>query len=200
MDEQRAREDIKLIRDMLERTRKATAESGTLFIFWGIWMILAISCMYGLVFLHREDLIWLNWTVFGVIGWIYTAVNRIRQGRVQRTRTYLQTAVGYVSIACAIGYVLAAFAFPLLKVYSYEVISAVIALISGIGLFTLGGLFRMPLLLWSGVLWWLGAIGMAFIPGDWRGLGLVPLMIVGYLVPGLSFRIRFRRNGGEKAA
>lgn len=200
MDEQQAREDIKLIRDMLERTRRATAESGALFIFWGIWLVLGLAGHYALILLQRYGWIWANWAFFGLTGWIVSTVYSIRRGRKARTRTYAQNATAFVSIGCSIAFLLAAFVFPLLKIYSYDAIAVIIALISGIMQFALGGIIQWPLLWASGVLWWAGSVVMAFVPGDWRAAVLIPLIILGYLVPGLIFRARFRRNGGARAA
>ncbi len=200
MDEQQAREDIKLIRDMLERTRRASAESGALFIFWGVWLILGLAGQYTLLFLQRYDWIWVNWAFFGLTGWIVSAVYSIRRGRKARMRTYAQSATAFVSIGCSIGFLLTAFVFPLLHIYPYAAIPVNIALISGIMQFVQGGIFRWPLLWAAGILWWVGAVVMAFVPGEWRGIVLIPLMVLGYLVPGLIFRARFRRSGGDRAA
>jgi hypothetical protein len=200
MNEQDARDDLRLIREMLEKTRRATAESGTLFIFWGIWLILALVGNYTLVYLHRYGWIWVNWAFFGFGGWVVSAVYHIRRGRARLPRTYAQTASAYVSIACSVGFALAAFVFPALKVYSYGVISVIIALVSGILLMALSGIYQLPLLLGAGILWWIGAVVMAFIPDDWRGLVFIPLLVLGYLVPGFIFRSRFRRNRGVMAA
>jgi hypothetical protein len=108
--------------------------------------------------------------------------------------------MAFVSIACSIAFLLAAFLFPLLRIYPYEAIPVNNARISGIMQFVQGGLYRWPLLWAAGILWWVGAAAMAFVPGDGRGLVLIPLMILGYLIPGLIFRSRFRRDGGDKAA
>jgi hypothetical protein len=201
MDEQQAREEIKLIRDMLERTRRATAESGALFIFWGIWLVLGLAGHHVLcLLLHRYEWIWWNWAFFGLGGWIVSAVYSIRRGRKSRTRTYAQSATAFVSFGCSIAFLLAAFVFPLLRIYPYDAIPVIIALISGIMVFAMGGIFRWPLLWAAGLLWWAGAVVMAFVPVDWRASVLIPLIILGYVVPGLLFRARFRRNGVDRAA
>jgi hypothetical protein len=199
MDEQQARDEIRLIREMLERTRQATAESGAQFIFWGVWIILALIGNYVLVALRRFDWIWGNWAFFGLTGWAVTIIYNIRINRARRAKTYAGTATAYLCIACGIAFFMAAFAFPLLRVYSYGVISIIVALISGIMLFALGGIYQWPLLAAAGVLWWAGAAAMALIAADWRGIVLIPLLILGDIVPGLIFRARFRRSGGDKA-
>ncbi len=192
MDEQKARDDIKLIKDMLDRTRRSTADSGGLFIFWGIWIILAVVGNYALVFTRLYHWIWANWTFFAVTGWAVTIVSQIRLGRRERIRTFAQESVAYLSFACGIAFALAAFALPAAGVYSYDVIPIVISLISGVFLFVLGGLLRARLLLAAGVAWWLGSVGLAFVPVNWRGLGTVPLLVIGFLIPGLAFRAKFR--------
>jgi hypothetical protein len=194
MDEQQARDDIKLIRDMLERTRRSTADSGTYFIGWGVWIILALVGNYALVYAHLFKWIWVNWAFFGFSGWVATVWYSIRRGRRERVRTFAQEAVAYFSFACGIGFALASFALPVLGVYEYGVIPIVVSLVSGVFLFGLGGIFRAKFLLAAGAAWWAGCIGLAFVPADWRGLSMVPLLIVGYLVPGLVFRARFRSD------
>ena len=133
-------------------------------------------------------------------GWIVSVVYSIRRGRASRTRTYAQASIAFVSIGCSIAFLLAAFVFPLLKIYPYDAIPVVIALISGIMVFAMGGIIRWPLLWVAGLLWWAGSVAMAFVPGDWRGAVLIPLILFGYLVPGLLFRARFRRDGGGGTA
>ncbi len=192
MDEQQARDDIKLIRDMLDRTRRSTADSGDLFIFWGVWIILALVGNYGLVFAGLHHWIWVNWAFFTFTGWAATIFHQVRRGRRERILTFVQESVAYLSFACGIAFALAAFALPAVGVYSYGVIPIIISLVSGVYLIGLGGLLRARLMLAAGVAWWLGSVGLAFVPENWRGLGIVPLLIVGYLVPGLAFRAKFR--------
>jgi hypothetical protein len=198
MDEQQAREEIRLIKEMVEKTRKATAQSGAIFIFWGVLIIVAIIITYVLAYFHKFQWIWANWIVWAVIGWGYSALYGIRQERTRKTRTYAQMAAKHLSIACGTAYLLAAFVFPLLKVYSYNAISILVSFISGILIFVLGGIYEWNLLKWCGLLWWLGAAGMTFVPGDYRTLCLIPLIILGYLIPGLILRSRYKKEQSSK--
>jgi hypothetical protein len=198
MDEQQARDEIRLIKEMVEKTRKATAQSGTLFIFWGFLIIVAIIITYVLAYFHKFQWIWANWIVWAIIGWGYSALYGIRQERTQKTRTYAQMAAKHLSIACGAAYLLAAFVFPLLKVYSYNAISILVAFISGILIFVMGGIYEWNLLKWCGLLWWLGAVGTTFVPGDYRTLCLIPLIILGYLIPGFILRSRYKKEQSSK--
>jgi hypothetical protein len=198
MDEQQARDEIRLIKEMVEKTRKATAESGTLFIFWGFLIIVAIIITYVMAYFHKFQWIWANWIAVAIIGWGYSAHYGIRRERTRKTKTYAQSAVQHLSIACGAAYLMAAFVFPLLKLYSYNAISILVAFISGILIFVMGGIYEWNLLKWCGLLWWLGAVGMTFVPGDYRTLCLIPLIILGYLVPGLILRSRYKKEQSSK--
>lgn len=179
---------------MLEKTKRATVESGTLFIFWGILIILAIAGTYLLAYFHKFHWIWINWIFFAVIGWAYSIFYGIRREKKHQTKTYVQSAVKYLSIACGLGYLLVGFVLPGLGVYSHSVIPILVAVISGILLFVLGGIYEWNILKWCGLLWWLGAVGIIFVPKDYNGLFLVPLIIFGYLVPGFIYRAKYKKE------
>jgi len=198
MDEQQAKDEIRLIKEMVKKTRKATAESGTLFIFWGFLIIAAIIGMYALAYFHKFRWIWVNWIAFAVIGWVYSAYYGIRRELSQETKTYAQSAVKHLSIACGAGFMFAAFVFPALKVYSYNAIGILVASIAGIMVFVMGGIYEWNLLKWCGLLWWLGAVGMIFVPDDYRGLCIIPLIIFGYLMPGYILRSKYNREQSSK--
>jgi molybdopterin synthase catalytic subunit len=53
MDEHELKEEIRLIKDMVEKTRKTTAESGAVFIFWGFVIIAAIIGTYALIYFSQ---------------------------------------------------------------------------------------------------------------------------------------------------
>lgn len=110
------------------------------------------------------------------------------------TNTYAQIAIGHLSFACGIAFLLAGFVFPMLKLYSYEEIPIFISMIVGILLFVIGGIYEWNLLKWSALLWWLGSVGMIFIHWHYRALACVPLIILGYLVPGFILRSQYKKE------
>jgi hypothetical protein len=197
MNELEAKEEIRLIQEMIQKTRQATAESGTLFFFWGIWVVLAIIGNYVLVFLEKYSWIWLNWTVFVVLGMIYSGFYSIRQEKRQAAATYVQMASRYLAIACAVGYVLLGLVFPLFNLYSYGVIPVLIAVMAGIELFGIGGIYEWNLLKWCAAVWWLGSLGMLLVHVYYRTLVFVPLIILAYLLPARVLRSKYlkRING-----
>ncbi len=67
-------------------------------------------------------------------------------------------------------------------------------MIVGILLFVIGGIYEWNLLKWSALLWWLGGVGMIFIDLNYRALACVPLIIIGYLVPGFILRSQYKKE------
>ena len=90
MDTEKVKEEIQVIREMIDKTKRSTAESGSFLILWSIMPILGILGMYVLVFLKQYQWIWLNWVGFMGIGGIisfFLGIGRVKKSSV---KTYAQ--------------------------------------------------------------------------------------------------------------
>jgi len=195
MEQDQAREEIRFIREMIEKTRSSAVKSGPYLIVWGILVILAIIGMYLLEIGKLYEWIWIDWIVFMGIGTVYTVFQAIKEQRKNRVRTYAVVTVSYLWSACGIAFILLGFVFPLLRLYSYEPIPIFISVIAGIALFVSGGIFQWDLLKWGGMLFWIGALVMVFCPADIRSLLFIPLIAFGYLTPGIIYDRKYRKAG-----
>jgi len=200
MNDLQAKDEIQFIQEMIERTRKITAGSWMFFLVWGIVAILGIAGMYALVFVEKYSWIWLNWVVFMSFGVVFSIVYGKKLERMEGARTYAYITTGHLCIACGIAFGLVGFIFPLLKLYSWELIPIFISLVAGILVFTMGGIYEWNLLKWCGVIWWLGALGMVFIHENYRGLLVAPLLLIGYIMPALVLRSRYQKQSEENAS
>jgi len=200
MTDEQAKQDLQLIREMLEKTRQATAESGWQFIFWGILIIVASAGSYVLAVLEKYEWIWANWIVFmggGLALFLALGVKR-RQNR--GVKTYAQAAADHFVLAGCVGFLMSGFVFPLLKLYSVFVIPVMIAMIAGMLVFSLAGVYESKMLRWFGLVWWLGAAAMIPVREDNRILVFIPLMVVGYLIPGFIFTAKYRKTRAGREA
>ena len=200
MNDLQAKDEIRLIQEMIERTKKITAGSWMFFLVWGIVVILGIGGMYTLVFIEKFSWIWLNWVVFMGIGVIFSIVYGKKFEKLEGARTYANIATGHVCFACGMAFILVGFIFPLLKLYSWGLISVLTSMVAGILVFTLGGIFEWILLKWCGVIWWLGAVGMIFVHENYRGLLVIPLLLIGYIMPALVLRSMYQKQRDENAS
>ncbi|OGD26157.1 MAG: hypothetical protein A2Y56_00280 [Candidatus Aminicenantes bacterium RBG_13_63_10] len=198
MNDAQAREDIRIIKDMLDRTRRATSESGTLFIVWGVLITLALlgTWVLGLLKAYRWE--WAVWVGVTVIGWVYSAFYGYRQDRKAAVTTYTQIAARHLYIACGAGFLLVGIALPRLGAYSYEAISILVSVVAGILFFVMGGLYEWPLLRVFGLVWWAGALGLVLVKGNDRILLYAVLFIVAYLLPICILRAKHKREQTRK--
>jgi len=194
MDQNQMKEEIQLIKQMVEKTKKASAESWQYFSIWGILIILAIAGNYILAFFEVFQWIWINWITFMIMGVLYSLFYLRKKEKKRGAKTYSQIAVGHLCLACGIALMLGGFIFPILELYSYAVIPVIIALVLGIMLFGMGGIYEWNLLKWGGVIWWLGCIVMIFVPWQYRTLICIPLIIFGHLVPGFILRSQYQKE------
>lgn len=194
MNEQDAREDLQVIRRMIERTRRSAADSGALFIVWGILITLALIVSYVLVSLKLYEWEWANWVGFTIVGWIYSAVYGYRKERSSEVRTYAQAASRHLCVACGSGFLLVGLVLPALRVYSYEAITILVAVVTGILFFVMGGITEWRFLAWLGLFWWAGAVVMSLVGWPERTLVYTAFFVAGYLVPVFLLRARFRRE------
>jgi hypothetical protein len=200
MNDLQAKDEIRLIQEMIERTKKITAGSWMFFLVWGIVVILAIGGMYALVSIEEFSWIWLNWVVFVGIGVVFSIVYGKKLEKLEGARTYANIATDHVCFACGIAFILVSFIFPLLKLYSWGLIPVLISMVAGILVFTLGGIFEWNLLKWCGVIWWLGAVGLIFIHENYRALLVIPLLLIGYIMPALVLRSMYQKQRDENAS
>jgi len=196
MNDLQAKDEIRLIQEMIERTKKITAGSWMFFLVWGIVVILAIGGMYALVSIEEFSWIWLNWVVFVGIGVVFSIVYGKKLEKLEGARTYANIATDHACFACGIAFILVSFIFPLLKLYSWGLIPVLISMVAGILVFTLGGIFEWNLLKWCGVIWWLGAVGMIFVHENYRALLVIPLLLIGYIMPALVLRSMYQKQRG----
>ena len=198
MTEEQAREDIQIIKSMLEKTKKATVESVGIFIIWGVLVTVAMVASYVLSLAHLYRAQWIVWAAAGGIGWIVSFISGFRYARRPRVSSYVQTAARHLYIACGVGFALVCFAFPMLKIYGYEAIPMIYSVVAGILFFTMGGVFESPSLTWLGLFWWVGGTCTVFIKGDARQLAFAVLFLVGYDVPAVALWLKHRREAAAR--
>ncbi len=199
MKSENALEDIRLIKEMIEQTKRSNATYGGYFIGWGILVIIAVLVNYALIYWQRFNLIWVDWIVFMGVGTIVSIFDSKKKAERERVRTYTAKALSHLWAGCGMAFILVGFVFPLLGLYSYEAIPALVSLVAGVGMFVSGGMYEWPLLKWAGIVWWLGSIGLVFAHGLVQALLLCLLVLAGYLYPGIRLNLLYRKEGERHA-
>lgn len=165
-----------------ERMKSGILEYGPLFFFWGIWIILAIGGMYALELLKKPGWIGLDWVVFLGLGWIFTVAWVLKRARTGAAAIFPQAARS-VGTGCGIAAILVGLIFPLVGLYPFWTAPPLIAAVTGVLIYGVGGLYEWGLFKACGILWWFGSLGMIFAPRGSRALLLAPLILAGALLP-----------------
>ncbi|MBN1938174.1 MAG: hypothetical protein JW843_01210 [Candidatus Aminicenantes bacterium] len=196
MQEPDIREEINIIRTMVEKSRKSTIEAGGLFVFWGALIIAAMAATIVLENMKLFRKMSIPWTAALIIGWAVTTAYWIRRSRNRKVETYTGRAARYLGFSCGLGFFLGCYLFPLLAVYPHEKIPVVFSLIAGILFFISGGLYEWALLRWAGLVWWLGSIGLALLPRHVVNAAFLGLFVIGFFIPSLLIWRKHRSDQG----
>lgn len=189
-----AEKNLQFIREMIEKTKKETATQWKFFYLWGVAIILGVIGMNTLVLIKAYKYIWVNW--FATMGLAVFIQIFIIKEEIQQTevRTFAQDAIGYISFSAGIAYTLFGFFFPLIKLYSFGAIPILISVITGILLFSIGGILNWNYLKWSGLIWFAASVIMVFINWHFRTLVFIPLIFQSYLIPAHLLRKKYKKN------
>lgn len=185
------KEELQFIKSMIEKSREIVAGSWMIFLSWGIFIIIAIACMYGLAYLNMYRYIWLNWIVWMGLGMLFTFFYKRKMEQKREFISFNHRISSYLGIATGVGFIFTGFIFPLTGVYSWSAIPVLISTIAGIMVFVTGALYEWKLMYISGILWWLGALTMIPTPAPYRALIFIPLILIGYIWPALSLRKKY---------
>jgi hypothetical protein len=192
MKQNQIQQEITIIKDMIEKTRRETAESGLLFIIPGILCILTIFLMallemYQLNHLFLPALL----TAMAVIV-ITSAVIGIKEGKKERIETYAKSIFAHVWIACGICCLITGLIFPISKIYPWHFVSIIPLLFIGIAFYITGVIYKIRIIQWSALLWWFGASLLAFVEGSYRPFILIIIFLFGYILPGIILNKQYK--------
>ena len=194
MNHDQIKQEISIIKSMIEKTRKETAESGYLFIFMGLAaaiFVLVISLLeiYKLSHLVLPAMIVLT-IINGFIG--YLVVSKASK----KVKSYPKTVVTSLWAICGMTLLMMTFLFPFLKVYPFSALGTLVSMVLGIAVFMTGVIYEMSFIIWFSLAWWLGAVLMALIESEFRFLIMIATIIIGWIFPGIILNKRFK-NGSK---
>ena len=197
MNHEQIQHEISIIKSMIKKTRRETAESGHLFIFMGIMAIVfvLVVSLLELYHLHQWVLpIMIALTVLnGMLG--YLIVGRAEQK--EKVTSYPKTIVLYLWVICSVNIILLTFLFPYLKIYSFKALPVLVSLTAGIGVFMTGIIYEMRFFRWFSIIWWVGAVLMAVIQSQYLFLIMIASIIIGWIIPGFILNKQYKNRSNE---
>ncbi len=199
MTNNQIQQELSIIKTMIKKTRKETAESGHFLISIGI------SSMLAVFIINRLEIFGLNILVIpvlilllmanGIIGYITVGKKTKRE----KVKSYPKTICYNIWFACVIPTVMIVFLFPLLKFYPWHLTPVFVSMIMGIAVFSTGIIFESKFIIWSSIIWWVGAVVMSFVKDTPRMWIMITIIFIGWVIPGLilnkQYKQRSRTNG-----
>lgn len=196
MNQNQVAQEILIIKQMIEKTKKETAESGYLFIFMGVATVLFVLCVGLLEYFQMN-----RWILPAMI--ILTIVNGFvgflvvkKTDKSEKVKSYPKTVVLNLWVVCGLTLILITFLFPFLNVYPFSALGVIASLILGIAVFITGVIYEMRSILWLSSAWWIGAVLLALVKGPFSFIILISSIIVGWLIPGFIINRQYK-NGSK---
>jgi hypothetical protein len=200
--ERRAREDLEMIRRLMEDGRREVVDRGKHFIIWGV--ISAVGAALTYAFVVAEGAIYpqpaLVWSGLLVAGWSASAWVGWRDGRSPRVKTLARRLMTGVWVASAISLTLLGLAGIWGGILSHVALPGVMSAVVGAPV-----LVTMVLTgeRWLGLVaggWWLGGAVMLFLSGPYSLLLMAAMSVLLLAVPGVVLNGAARRRAGGARA
>lgn len=200
MNHDQIQQEISIIKSMIEKTRRETAESGHLFIFMGIAaaiFVVVISILEIYKFTHLVIPAMIILTVLnGFVGYIVVS----KPAKEEKVTSYPKVVVLSLWVICGVTLLMITFLFPFLKVYSFSALGTLASLILGIAVFMTGVIYEMRFVVWYSSAWWIGAILMAISSGSYRFLIMIAVILIGWVLPGFIINKKYKNGGTSNEA
>jgi len=194
MNTTQLQQEISIIKEMIDKTRKSTAESGHLLIYFGIFSALA-TIVIGVLGIYELNqyimpVIIILTVTNGFIGFLIGAKSD-ENGKVN---TYPKTIFWHIWMACGFAALIIVFIFPFLNLYPFHAVPILVSLVMGIAVFITGTIFELKFVQWSSLAWWIGACIMAIVEGPSKILTMVAIIVIGWIVPGLLLNKQYKKR------
>ncbi len=182
-------ESLQIIEKMINRTKGNLHDNSFYFLLWG-WIIL-IGNIGQIIFsrfpnFEKPYLIWL----IVIPGMIASFVYGMKQGKKTRVSSHLDRVNFLIWMSFLVSYVIVII---FMKEINYKV-TPIIFLLAGNATFLTGIVIKFKPLIWGGIVFWIGVLGLFLIPAGYVEFVSPIIIILGYLIPGYLLKIQNKKN------
>lgn len=195
MSEQQFNEEMSIIRNMIQRTRRETFQSGYAFIVAGMLYLISVIVMgvmemkgYGQAVQAVKGIPFLAIAFISLIIGLWEGVKFKSQ-----PKSYTRSLFGHLWIACFIVVVLIAMVVPHMQHND----SATWLIVFGLAFYMTGAIYELKMVQVSGVSWWIGSCMLGFMQGNIRLLIWSSMIFLGFVLPGILLNRQYRNGGAD---
>ncbi len=182
-------ESLQIIEKMINRTKGNLHDNSFYFLLWG-WIVL-IGILGHTILANFTDFAkpYLSWLII-IPGMIINIIYAMRQGKKQSITTHVDKVNFMIWIAFLVSYTIT---LVFMSKLNYNIVP-IIFLLTGNATFLTGIVIKFKPLIWGGIVFWIGAIGLFTLPGNLNIFVPPVAIILGYLIPGYLLKYQNKRN------
>lgn len=184
-------QELKLVTEMIQRTKQTVIDRGPFFLLWGGLVFLACSVTFALSQLDHESFIWLPWAILMPIGAIISVFLMRKYSNQSKYTSYVEHSYDSIWLACGLAFFILMLVNYLTWFFPPKTIYPVISFIIGIGVFASGRIMEWTSLRIGGLFWWGGAATMMLVPFEYHSLIMAIIIIPGHIIPGYLLKRQF---------
>ena len=180
---------LQLIESMINKAKNKFNESGTLYLVWGVVILVCSLVQFvGVYFYNNQNIFYVWFLSWGVL--IYQFVFLAKKKKSRKVKTYADEILGFVWIC----FVICLFVLMLILQITrgYEMINPTLLVLYAMPTFLSGCILKVKALLCGGIACWLLALSTLFIPPTFHILLVSVAVIVAWIIPGLVMRSNFK--------
>ncbi len=187
MDQRSAINEIALIRQVIDESRKFAIDNGRYLILWGVLIAAAIFIEYWMVITGNTAAdLWL-WIITIGTGWVVSMIWGFRESSKHATWPVGAKLVALVWSSCGIAMTILGFVGSGTGAIHGWAVSPTLAVVMGMGYAISGLIYRLRWVSFVGVAWWVGSLAMFWVKGIETLLIFGVMIILFQIVPGLIF-------------
>lgn len=182
-------ESLQIIEKMINRTKGNLHDNSFYFLLWG-WIVL-IGILGHTILANFTDFSkpYLSWLII-IPGMIINIIYAMRQSKKKSISTHMDKVNFMTWIAFLVSYTITII---FMSKLNYNIVP-IIFILAGNATFLTGIIIKFKPLIWGGIIFWIGAIGLFTLPGN-LNIFVPPLAIIlGYLVPGYMLKSQNKKD------
>lgn len=180
-------ESLRLIQNMIEKTRQDMGDNSSHFLLWGWITFIACIGQYLLKTVFNYEKHYLVWLLI-IPGIIFSIYLGIREKQQLRASTYIGDSMKYLWMGMGISFFV--LSMILSKLGWNNNIFPFFMLLYGLGTFVSGQFLRFSPLVFGGIAAWVLAIASAYFNYDYQMLFGAAAILVSYIIPAYMLRYK----------
>ncbi len=197
MTHDQVQQELSIIKNMIEKTKREAAESGLLFIIPGIFIIISIVIIRILEAQRLDNLVLPALFIMMGLTAVISMYIGFKGSKAEKISSYPKTLFAKLWIACIVPFILIGVIFPLTDVFAWRILPVFSFIILGIAIYMTGAIYELRLVQYCGTIFWVGSCLLAYIEGPFRMVIVIAVMFFGYVLPGYILNRKYKNRSQE---